>query len=45
LSHANSPLTPIGATGLFSFDNNGKLINPDIPIYEDTAGNRLARPI
>jgi ABC-type branched-subunit amino acid transport system substrate-binding protein len=40
-SRTNSPLTPIGATGTFSLDNNGKLLNPDIPIYEDTAGKRV----
>ena len=40
-SRTNSPLAPIGATGPFSLDNNGKLLNPGIPIYEDTAGNRI----
>jgi len=40
----NGTSAPSGATGRFSLDTDGKLVLPDIPIFEDAAGRRIAFP-
>lgn len=37
----NGMFTPSGATGPFPLSADGTLINPDVPIFEDTAGQRF----
>jgi len=37
----NGESAPTGATGAFSIGTDGKLLSPDVPIYEDTGGVRI----
>lgn len=37
----NGESAPTGATGSFSIGTDGKLLSPDVPIYEDTGGVRI----
>lgn len=36
----NGEYAPTGATGFFSLDNNGVLLHPDVPVYEDSNGSQ-----
>jgi hypothetical protein len=40
-SQLNGESAPAGATGSFSILPDGKLLSPDVPIYEDTGGTRI----
>ena len=37
----NGESAPTGATGSFLIGTDGKLLSPDVPIYEDTGGVRI----
>lgn len=37
----NGEYAPLGATGPFSIGTDGRLMSPDIPIFEDSGGTRI----
>jgi hypothetical protein len=40
VNRLNGEAAPSGAAGSLSLGADGKLLSPDIPIFEDTAGRR-----